>query len=102
MRRTVIVFVALALSAPAFPTEGITMWGCAPGGERRNILYLADRGAQSYIKFSGQRITATHTVDASNQIWKFGANHIVLTSDLIAEYFERGELKARFKCRRME
>jgi len=102
MRRTAIALVVLALSAPAIPTEGITMWGCAPGGERRNILFLADRGTQSYIKFSGQRITATHSIDAPNQIWKFGANHIVLTGDLIAEYFERGELKARFKCRLME
>jgi hypothetical protein len=102
MKRIFMVAVALVLTVPAAPTEGITIWGCAPSGERRNVLYLADRGSQSYIKFSGQRISATLASDESEKRWSFGANHISLNSDNVADYFEGGELKARFRCQQME
>ncbi len=98
MQRTVIVFALLAVSAPARPAEDFTMWGCAPVGQRQKILYLADRGSRSYIKFSGQRIPATLTATDAEQRWDFGANAIVLTKDGFAAYLERGSLKARFKC----
>ncbi len=78
------------------------MWGCAPFGELRNVLFLSDRGSRSYIKFSGQRIPATHTSVEAERTWTFGANSIVLTADGIAAYHERGTIKARFKCRLME
>lgn len=100
MRRAMTVFVALALSTPAAATEGI-MWGCAQGSERRNVLYLADRGSQSYVKFGTQRITAQLSASDEEQRWVFGANHISLKPDGIAEYYERGTLKARFRCRKM-
>jgi hypothetical protein len=102
MRRALFVFVALALSAPATATEGITMWGCAQGGERRAVLYLADRGSQSYVKLGQQRIPAELRIDQTEHRWTFGANHVSLTPDGVAEYYERGTLKARFRCRQRE
>lgn len=102
MNRTGILLVLLAASVPAYTTEGISMWGCAPVGERRNILFLAERGSDSYVKFSGQRIPSTVTTTDSGKQWSFGANAIVLGAGGIAIYHERGEVKARFKCRLME
>lgn len=98
MKRTVIAFALLAVSAPTRPAEDFTMWGCAPIGQRQKILYLTDRGSRSYVKFSGQRIPATLTATDTDQRWEFGANAIVLSKDGFAEYHERGSLKARFKC----
>lgn len=102
MQRTIFVLVVLALSAPAVATEGITMWGCAQGGERRSVLYLADRGSQSYVKLGEQRIPAELRVSDAEHRWTFGPNHISLTPDGIAEYYERGTLKAKFRCRQRE
>ena len=58
-----LIFVALALPVHVHHAQealsaqsGSTMWGCAPMGERRNVLYLIDRGARSYVRFSDQRI----------------------------------------------
>lgn len=101
IRRTAFAVVVLAAPAPALATEGITMWGCAQGGERRNILYLADRGSQSYVKLGTQRIPADLTVTDAEQRWTFGANHISLDPDGIASYVEGGAVKARFRCRKM-
>ena len=101
MKRTVIVFALLAVAAPTHPAEGMSMWGCAPVGQRQKVLYLADRGSRSYVKFSGQRIPATLSTTDSGQKWTFGANAIVLTEDSFAEYFERESMKARFKCEPM-
>ena len=101
MKRTALVFAALAVSGISHPAEDVSMWGCAPGGERRSVLVLADRGAGSYIKFSGQRINAALSSEGPVRKWSFGRNHFVLTEDLIAEYYEQGALKARFKCRVM-
>lgn len=98
MKRTAIAFALLAVSAPTHPAEGISMWGCSPVGERQKILYLADRGTRSYIKFSGQRISAKLAATEAEQRWTFGANAIVLTQDGFADYVERGSVKARFKC----
>ncbi len=98
MQRTVIAFALLAVSAPTHPADDFVMWGCAPVGQRQKILYLADRGSRSYVKFSGQRIPATLTATEADQRWEWGANAIVLTQDGFAEYHERGSMKARFKC----
>lgn len=100
--RAVSVLLALALSAPAMATEGITMWGCAQGGERRTVLYLADRGSQSYVKLGEQRIPADLQASDAEQRWTFGPNHISLVDSGIAEYYERGTLKAKFRCRTLE
>lgn len=102
MHRTCTVFVALVLSVPALPAEDITMWGCAQGTERRNVLYLADRGTGSYVKVGTQRIAAQLTEADEERRWTFGANHIALDPDGLAEYYEGGTLKGRFRCRQME
>ena len=101
MKRALIVFALLAVSAPTRPAEGLVMWSCAPVGQRQTILYLADRGSRSYIKFSGQRVSSTLTSTETERRWDFGANSIVLDADGFADYNERGSLKARFKCEPM-
>jgi len=74
-------------------------WGCAPIGERRNVLYLYDQGSRSYVKFSQQRISATHSTGDQEQRWSWGANAITLDANNIAVYLEAGTAKARFKCK---
>ena len=102
MHRCFSVLLALAVSVPAFPVEGITLWGCAQGGERRNVLYLADRGTGSYVKVGTQRVPARLTEEEEERRWTFGSNHISLDRDGLAEYYENGTLKGRFRCRKME
>ena len=101
-----LIFVALALPVHVHHAQealsaqsGSTMWGCAPMGQRRNVLYLIDRGARSYVRFSDQRITATLTSDENEQRWSWGSNSITLDADHVASYYEAGTLKARFKCK---
>ena len=76
------------------------MWGCAPLGDRRKVLYLVDRGAQSYVKFSGQRVAAQLTIEGADQRWSWGNNQVVLTPEDRANYYEGETLKAKFKCKR--
>ena len=101
MKRVLAALTWLAVSAPAYPAEDVSMWGCAHFGQRQKILILADRGARSYVKFSGQRVAAVFSATDAGQRWKFGANAVVLTGELVAEYYEKGALKARFKCKSM-
>lgn len=101
MRRTLTVFVALVISAPALPAEDNTLWGCAQG-ERRNVLYLADRGAASYVKVGRQRVPATVSDGEDGRRWTFGRNHISLQADGLADYYEDDVLKGRFRCRKMQ
>jgi len=100
------MLLALVLSysacETAHATESITLWGCAQGGERRNVLYLADRGSASYVKVGAQRITARLTASDGERRWTFGPNHISLKPDGLAEYFEGDTLKGQFRCREME
>jgi len=99
---TSLVFLALALPGSAESAQSAAeMWGCAPVGERRNILYLTDRGSRSYIKFFGQRIPATLTSDASETRWTWGANAMALDADNVARYYEGDTVKAQFKCKKM-
>ena len=102
MKRILAISILLAAAVPAGSTEGIIMWGCAPGGERRNVLYLADRGSQSYVKMGSQRIPANLTRSESEQRWTFGSNYISLSADQVATYHERGAVKAKFRCRKLE
>ncbi len=102
MHRKMYMLLALVLSFSAHATESITLWGYAQGGERRNALYLADRGAGSYVKVGAQRINARLTVTDQERRWTFGPNHISLTSDGLAEYFEGDTLQGQFRCREME
>ncbi|MCZ6711334.1 MAG: hypothetical protein O7B25_13320 [Gammaproteobacteria bacterium] len=96
------MFLALALPGSVAGAEsGAQMWGCAPVGERRNILYLTDRGPRSYIKFSGQRIPATLTSDADETRWTWGSNSVALDTDNFVHYFEGDTVKARFKCKKL-
>ena len=78
------------------------MWGCAAEGGRRNVLYLADRGARSYVKFGTQRVTASVTLLDSERVWAFGNTTIELKTNGVAEYIENGTLKSRFKCKLMQ
>jgi hypothetical protein len=87
---------------PVSAASGGEMWGCAPVGERRNILYLADQGSRSYVKFSGQRIPARVTADASEKRWTWGANAMALGADDFARYYEGDTLKAQFKCKKLK
>ena len=99
---TLLVFLALALPGPATSAQtGAEMWGCAPVGERRNILYLSDQGSRSYIKFSGQRIPARVNHNASEKRWTWGANSMVLDADNMVRYYESDTVKAQFKCKKI-
>jgi hypothetical protein len=99
---TSLVFLALVLPGSAAGAESSAeMWGCAPVGERRNILYLTDRGTRSYVKFSGQRIPATITSDANETRWTWGSNSVALNADNFVDYYEGSTVKARFKCKKM-
>lgn len=77
------------------------MWGCAPEGERRSVLYLADRGARSYVKLGTQRVPARVAQTESGRTWSFGTTSIELGADEHAQYLEGGTLKQRFKCKLM-
>jgi len=101
MNRSTIALALLAVAMPVQPAEDITMWGCTTEGGRRNVLYLADRGARSYVKFGTQRVAARVTVADSERIWSFGHNKVLLRADGSAEYFEAEALKSRFKCKPM-
>lgn len=101
MHRVITLLSALALSSSAIASESITLWGCTQGGERRNVLYLADRGAASYVKVGAQRVDASLSISDEEHRWTFGTNHISLTPDGLAEYFEDGVLKGQFRCRQM-
>ena len=99
---TLLVFLAFALPGSAAGAEsGAKMWGCALVGERRNILYLTDRGARSYVKFSGQRIPATLTSTVAETRWTWGSNSVALGEDNLVSYYEGDTIKAHFKCKKM-
>jgi hypothetical protein len=105
MKAATPVFLAallLALPAPAAAAPGAAMWGCAPVGERRNILYLADQGSRSYVKFSGQRIPARLTATESEKRWTWGANAMALAPDNLVSYYEGDVVKAQFRCKAMK
>ena len=99
MRQTLLLFALLAVSATTHPSSP-KMWGCAPIGGRLNVLYLMDRGGSSYVKFSGQRVSATLTAEGADQRWSWGSNAVVLNLDNIATYYEGATVKARFECKR--
>ena len=102
MKGIMILVPALVLSTAAFATEDLTLWGCKQGGERRNVLYLADRGTDSYVKVGPQRVDAQLSTDDGERRWTFGSNHVSLAADGLAEYYEGDVLKGRFRCQAME
>lgn len=92
-----------ALSA-LMAAEGVSareMWGCAVMGQRQNVLYLVDDNAKSYVKFSGQRIPSRHRIEGTTHRWDWGTNHVTMTEDLIARYFEGASTdpKGMFRCK---
>lgn len=101
MNRIATVVVALVLAAPALSSEDIKMWGCSQG-DRRNVLYLADRGRSSYVKVGRQRVNARVAPDDDATKWTFGSNYVLLHPDGQAEYFESGAHKGDFRCHKME
>ena len=103
-----LVLAAALLALTGLPRVGIAadaemeMWSCAQMGQRRPVLYLADRGSRSYIKFQGQRISATHESDDSSHQWSFGNNAVTLSADGIANYYQgsgRDSPQGVFKCK---
>ena len=95
-----LLFAALATPMHFATAESAaSAWGCAPMGERRNVLYLYDQGSRSYVKFGQQRVPATHSADDKERRWSWGANAITLDAENIARYLEAGNLKAQFKCK---
>ena len=104
MKRTRLFLLLIAVTAaPVAAAESTastaSAWGCAPMGERRNVLYLFDQGSRSYVKFGQQRVPATHSADDKERRWAWGANAITLDAENIARYLEAGNLKAQFKCK---
>ncbi len=101
MKRTSLFLLLIAVTAaPVVAAESeASTWGCAPMGERRNVLYLYDQGSRSYVKFGQQRVPATHSADDKEKRWSWGANAITLDAENIARYLEAGNLKAQFKCK---
>jgi hypothetical protein len=103
-----LVLAAALLTLTGLPRAGIAadaemeMWSCAQMGQRRPVLYLADRGSRSYIKFQGQRISATHKLDGAVHQWDFGSNAVTLSADLVANYYQgsgRDSPQGVFKCK---
>ena len=101
MQRMALVVALAGLSVPAFATEGIAMWGCAPEGQRRSVLYLADRGSRSYVKLGDQRVAAQITMTGDERAWTFGHTSVVLQADGSADYIEGGAVKSHFTCKLM-
>ncbi len=102
MKRTLISLpLFAALASTIYAQSSTKMWGCKPPGQRRNVLVLVDRGAQSYVKFNGQRVSAQLTNEDGLQRWSWGSNAVVLSSENVARYFEGDTVKARFKCKRL-
>jgi len=101
MKRTCLFLLLIAVTAApiAAAESAASTWGCAPMGERRNVLYLFDQGSRSYVKFGQQRVPATHSADDKERRWSWGANAITLDAENIARYLEAGNLKAQFKCK---
>jgi hypothetical protein len=106
--RAPLVLGAVLLMLTGLPSTGVAaedgmeMWSCAQMGQRRPVLYLADRGSRSYIKFQGQRIPATHHADDSGHQWIFGANAVTLSPELVANYYQgpgRESPQGIFKCK---
>ncbi len=102
MVRMAILFALLVVSVSGYPLEGISMWGCAPEGERRSVLYLADRGARSYVKLGAQRVPASVHRQDGRRTWSFSTTSIVLDEQEMADYLQDGVLVGRFKCKMME
>lgn len=103
-----LVLAAALLVLTGLPRVGFAadaemeLWSCAQMGQRRPVLYLADRGSRSYIKFQGQRIPATHESDDSGHQWNFGRNAVTLSSELVANYYQgsgRDSPQGVFKCK---
>lgn len=101
MRRVLLTFVLLALSVAVHAASSMDMWGCAPVGERRNVLFLVDRGTRSYVKFGTQRVNARLATEDAGQRWSWGSNAVLLTPKDFANYYEGTTLKAKFKCKRV-
>ena len=102
MKRTLALFVLFAVSIPVHSAADMEMWGCAPLGERRTLLYVVDRGSRSYVKIGGQRANARVTAEETVKRWSWGNNAIALsTKTSRADYFESGTLKAKFQCKRV-
>jgi hypothetical protein len=105
-----LVLGAALLMLASLPKSGFAaesemeMWSCAVMGQRRPVLYLADRGSRSYIKFQGQRIAATHKLDDAGHRWDFGANAVTLSADGVANYYQgsdRDNPQGVFKCKQV-
>lgn len=81
------------------------MWSCAPPGQRRAMLHLADWGSRSYVKIQGQRVAATCSQEGTERRWEWsGGNVLVLTDDGRGTYFQGGDMTnpvGVFKCRSM-
>jgi hypothetical protein len=107
-KTSLLALAAALLTLTGLPRIGFTadaemeMWSCAQMGQRRPVLYLAERGSRSYIKFQGQRISATHTLDDAGHQWNFGSNAVTLSADLVASYYQgsgRDSPQGVFKCK---
>ncbi|MEE8043018.1 MAG: hypothetical protein V3T15_09505 [Pseudomonadales bacterium] len=96
-----------ALFAFAPPTYGddqqMEMWGCAPPGQRRTVLHLADWGSRSYVKIQGQRVPAKCSREGTDRRWDWGGgNLLVLSEDGLANYYQGGDTTnpaGMFRCR---
>ncbi|MCZ6644240.1 MAG: hypothetical protein O7F71_21905 [Gammaproteobacteria bacterium] len=101
MKQTLLMFVLLAVAVPAHSAQDMEMWGCAPLGERRTVLFIVDRGSRSYVKVGGQRAPARVAVEDGGKRWSWGGNSILLLENSRADYYESGEVKGRFQCKRV-
>ena len=99
VKRTLLLFVLISLSVPTHSAQDMEMWGCAPPGERRTVLFIVDRGSRSYVKIGGQRASARVTQEEGGKRWAWGNNSIVLASDNKASYYEGNSMKATFQCK---
>jgi hypothetical protein len=82
------------------------MWNCAVGASRANAIVLVDRGAESYVKISGQRVAAqVSDTEQGVRRWSWGSNAVDVDAEGLARYYEGGDYEApkgKFRCRRMD
>lgn len=104
MKRTLVGILAVVASSTLYAAGTIKMWGCSVGGRPGNAVVLVSGGSHSYVKLSGQRVSATITETDEEVRWAWGNNAIDLDDSGIARYYEAGDEenpKGTFRCREL-
>jgi len=104
MRPAIQVIVLLAsflIFSPTSYAEAKTIWSCTAGNPTKNVLWLVEWGAKSYVKVFDDRIPATYSMDGIKKRWDWGLDKtdwtydyaVVLGVDGIARYHDFSAVK---------